>query len=117
MKITKVANFENEGKDIQENINQETQGQGQQDIDDISTGKQGQTHTAEVLTTISKAVGNMIESSYVGSGTVGWIMHKDGVIYEIQVSPAAHGKYFSYFQDLQSRKNTPLEESEENNIL
>lgn len=109
MKITKIAQFEQEGNDIEENIPQKEHFNEQQQLDYSTTGKKGQTHTAEVLNTISKSIGNMIESSYVGNGTVGWIMHNDGIIYEIQVSPAAHGKYFTYFQDLQKRKNTPLE--------
>lgn len=105
MKIMKLAEdqFTNEGKDPLENIHEKEQFEAKQDIEDRKMGK-SPTYTSEVLDLALKAIGDRISASFVATGSVGWVEH-NGIIYEILVSPARLGNYFSYFKDLQSRKN------------
>lgn len=112
MKITKItkisdSQFADEGKDIIEQTPEKEQFetlQAQQELDDQALGKKGQTHTAEVLSLAIKPIGNIINASYVAGGSVGWVKHTDGIIYEILVQPAALGTYFHYLQELQKTK-------------
>jgi len=106
MKIIKLALFENEGKDPLE-LPERSEFEAQQEINkeeiNKELGKKGMSHTAEVLSLAMKSIGNTIKASYVADGSVGWVKHSDGIIYEIQVSPAALGKYFTYFQELNTK--------------
>ena len=110
MKIIKLALFENEGRDPLE-LPERSDFEAQQELNkevnkeeiDKELGKKGMSHTAEVLSLAMKSIGNTIKASYVADGSVGWVKHSDGIIYEIQVSPAALGKYFTYFQELNTK--------------
>jgi hypothetical protein len=100
MKIYHIAQFEDEGRDIEEKIEEREAFEAQKELDDVSIGKRGETHTAEVLNEAGKILGKSIQSSWVASGAVGWFKYKDGIIYEVLVSPAAQGQYFNHFKNL-----------------
>jgi hypothetical protein len=58
----------------------------------LNFGEKGQVHTSEVLRKISSVLPERITSWFVADGTVGWYKFSDGVVYEVSVSPAAHGR-------------------------
>jgi len=108
MKIYRIAQadskFEDEGHDMEERVEEREQFEAAKEMDDALVGRRGMTHTAQMVNEISSVAGESIESSYVTSGTVGWFKYKDGIIYEVLVSPAAYGQYYNYFKDLMNRK-------------
>lgn len=118
MKINKFSKFVDETFNIEEIPEQviekdqfEDQFEAQQELDAQTIGKKGPSYTAEVLSLASKPFGKMLASSYVASGSVGWIEH-NGIIYEVIVSPAAYGNFFEYFKSLRKRKMEPIESIE-----
>jgi hypothetical protein len=108
MKIIKIANqFADEGKDSLESPEREqfeAQQELKQEQKDREEGRKGTTHTADVLNQAMKSLGNPINSSYVVGGSVGWIKHSDGIIYEILVQPLSLGGYYNYYRELQKEK-------------
>lgn len=111
MKITKLAQyeyeFENEGRNPLEQFEERKQFESEYDLKEEEIGKKSPSHSAIVLGKAMKAVGDIINSSYVSSGAVGWVKNEDGIIYEVLVSPAAYGVYFNYFNELNNRKINP----------
>ena len=97
MKIYKLANMND--RDMNSEINPPETTLDTQTREDLSEGKGKVNYTAEVLNKIlSSGIGNkMKESWFTASGSVGWLEY-DGTIYEIAVSPAKYGKYYSIFK-------------------
>lgn len=117
MKITKIAQFEDEGFDSEEQISAKEQFEAQQELEkeeqERSVGKRGLTYNAKVLMSLRDVLGEPLQASWVSNGAVGWF-DVDGIIYEISVAPAAYGNYFGYFKELQARDKKPETESQEN---
>ena len=113
MKIIKIANeFEDEGRDSEEQIEELERFEGQQELDDKAIGKSGYTYTSKVLMSLRDKLGEPIQASWVSNGSVGWF-EVDDIIYEVSVAPAAYGNYFDYFKDLLKRDRTPISEETE----
>jgi len=107
MKIRKIANqYEDEGFDAEEQVEEMDNAQAQQELSDEAVGKGGYTPTSKVLMAIRDNFGEPIQASWVGNGSVGWF-EVDGVIYEIGVAPAAYGRYYDYFKELLARDSKP----------
>jgi len=107
MKIRKIANeFEDEGMSSDEQVEELDSAEAQQELDDAAVGKRGNTPTSKVLMAIRDNLGEPIQASWVGNGSVGWF-EVDGVIYEVSVAPAAYGNHFDYFKELIARQNRP----------
>lgn len=71
----------------------------QQPKETLNFGDKSHTSTSDVLARVSAALHNKISSWHVLDGSVGWFKFDDGVIYEVSISPAAHGKYFNILKD------------------
>lgn len=75
---------------------------------ELDFGSKGHTSTSEVLQAISSALPEKISSWYVGDGTVGWYKFKDGIVYEVLVTPAARGRYFNTLKnELEHKEEMP----------
>lgn len=89
MKIIRLANeFEDEGRDPLEQIEDVERFEAQQEMDDIQT--KGVTHTSEIISDISSVFVDQIKSRSTGKmgGTEAWFEYKDGKIYRVVVELA-----------------------------
>ena len=118
MKIRKIANqFEDEGFDSEEQIEEKDSFQAQQELEqqkyEKSVGKSGYTYNSQIIFSLRDKLGEPIKVSTTGNGAVGWF-EVDGIIYEVRVSPAAYGQYFGYFKDLQEMDRKPEIDQDDN---